>query len=156
MSTYPSKDIVDQAEGAARCRACAEEPRARIVAVAPDSPAFDAGFEPGCFITSVDGQPLRDLIDWRWLSADDEVELGYLDLDGDAGTVVLERELGEDWGLEFDGVVYDGCLLYTSQEAAAALADKVDAIVVIGGRNSSNTTRLADICACLLYTSRCV
>lgn len=33
------------------------------------------------------------------------------------------------------------------QEAAAALADKVDAIVVIGGRNSSNTTRLADICA---------
>lgn len=33
------------------------------------------------------------------------------------------------------------------QEAAAALADAVDAIVVIGGRNSSNTTRLADICA---------
>lgn len=33
------------------------------------------------------------------------------------------------------------------QEAAAALADQVDALVVIGGRNSSNTTRLADICA---------
>ncbi|MEA5019405.1 MAG: 4-hydroxy-3-methylbut-2-enyl diphosphate reductase [Gordonibacter sp.] len=33
------------------------------------------------------------------------------------------------------------------QEAAADLADSVDAIVVIGGRNSSNTTRLADICA---------
>lgn len=33
------------------------------------------------------------------------------------------------------------------QEAAADLADEVDALVVIGGRNSSNTTRLADICA---------
>lgn len=33
------------------------------------------------------------------------------------------------------------------QDAAADLAGKVDAMVVIGGRNSSNTTRLAEICA---------
>ncbi len=33
------------------------------------------------------------------------------------------------------------------QNAAAELASNVDAMVVIGGRNSSNTTRLADICA---------
>lgn len=33
------------------------------------------------------------------------------------------------------------------QEAAAELAASVDAMVVIGGRNSSNTTRLAEVCA---------
>ncbi len=33
------------------------------------------------------------------------------------------------------------------QEAAAELAAAVDAMVVIGGRNSSNTTRLAEVCA---------
>ncbi len=32
------------------------------------------------------------------------------------------------------------------QEAAVDLAGRVDAVVVIGGRNSSNTTRLASIC----------
>lgn len=32
------------------------------------------------------------------------------------------------------------------QDAAAKLAGEVDAMVVIGGRNSSNTTRLAEIC----------
>ena len=33
------------------------------------------------------------------------------------------------------------------QDAAATLASDVDAMVVIGGRNSSNTTRLAEICS---------
>lgn len=33
------------------------------------------------------------------------------------------------------------------QKAAAELAERVDAMVVIGGRNSANTTHLAEICA---------
>ena len=118
MGAYPTKDMEAQAAGAAGRSGDAaaasgvrphvdEAPAARIVAVEPESPADDAGFEPGCLITSVDGAPLRDIIDWRWLSADDEIEVGYVDLDGDAGTVVLEREEGQSWGFTFDGVVFD-------------------------------------------------
>ncbi|MDD7369417.1 MAG: PDZ domain-containing protein, partial [Berryella intestinalis] len=80
---------------------------ALIASVRAGSPADDAGFSPGCYITSVDGHPLRDVIDWRWLSGDFSIEVGYIDADGDTGTVELERDLGEDWGIEFDGLVFD-------------------------------------------------
>ena len=73
--SYPSADI----ERAASCASCALSvgPRAPISAVEPGSPADDAGFYPGCFLTSVDGAPLRDVIDWRWLSDGDEICVGY-------------------------------------------------------------------------------
>ncbi len=81
---------------------------ANILDVEVDSPAFDAGFEPGCKITGVDGMPIRDMIDWRWLTTDNEIEVSYIDLDGEAGSVVLVREPEEDWGFTFDEAVFDG------------------------------------------------
>lgn len=101
MAVYPNEDIVRAASGKARVAA-------RIASVEPFSPADDAGFEPGCLITSIDGQPVRDIIDWRWLASDDVITVGYVDLDGDDGEVELEREEGEDWGFSFEGVVFDG------------------------------------------------
>lgn len=79
-----------------------------VKSVEQDSPAYDAGFGPGCVVTHVDGMPVRDLIDWRWLASDDEMEVAYVDADGDAGSIVLEREPGEGWGFVFDGAVFDG------------------------------------------------
>lgn len=97
MTAYPTKDAsLPQGKGAL------------IAAVEPGSPAWDAGFEPGCRLTSVDGRPLRDLIDWRWLSADDAISVGYVDLDGDSGEVLLERDEGQPWGFSFEGAVFDG------------------------------------------------
>ena len=104
--TYPSADIERNA-GSIVLKKKGEQPRALIVSVEPNSPAYDAGFSPGCFLTSVCGQPLRDVIDWRWLTAGDEIEVGYIDLDGEEGVAQLWRELGEDWGFEFDGLVFD-------------------------------------------------
>ena len=99
--TYPTSD--------AGREACGLRPKgARIVAVEPDSPAWDAGFEPGCYVVTVDGQPLRDVIDWRWLSGEEAITVGYVDLDGESGEVELWREAGEDWGFEFEGLVFDG------------------------------------------------
>ncbi|MEC4272510.1 DUF512 domain-containing protein [Adlercreutzia sp. R25] len=114
MATYPGKDIEREANGIAcpltpadATAAAWDGPAARIVAVEPETPADDAGFEAGCYLTSVDGRPLRDIIDWRWLASDDVISVGYIDLDGEVGEVELEREPGEDWGFAFDGVLFD-------------------------------------------------
>lgn len=82
--------------------------RVPIAGVAEGSPAYEAGFEAGCFLTSLDGAPIPDILDWRWRAAGDVIQVGYIDLDGDEGTVELEREPGEDWGFQFDGMVFDG------------------------------------------------
>ena len=110
MGIYPPQDVAKQAAQSAggRKRRAPEPPKAVIESVLPESPADDAGFTPGCIITSVDGQPVRDMIDWRWLTADDVITLGYIDTDGDSGEVELERYEGEEWGFEFSGVVFDG------------------------------------------------
>lgn len=80
---------------------------ALISGVDVDSPAYDAGFEAGCYITHVDGQMIRDIIDWRWLSADDEISVSYIDLDDESGTVELFRNEGESWGFHFEGMIFD-------------------------------------------------
>lgn len=85
----------------------AARPIARIASIEEESPADDAGFYPGCAITAVDGSPVRDIIDWRWKTAADEIELSYIDGKGDEGEVVLERDPGEDWGIEFEDVIFD-------------------------------------------------
>ena len=96
MSQYPPKDFD-------RDLSC----RALVVDVIPESPADDAGFTPGCYVTAVDSTPIRDIIDWRWLTSDDVITVSYIDTDGDVGEVELEREWGEDWGFEFEGLVFD-------------------------------------------------
>jgi NifB/MoaA-like Fe-S oxidoreductase len=55
-------------------------------------------------IRSVDGQPLRDCIDWQWLGSEEVVELEVAEL----GHVCLRREAGQPWGIEFAEPVFDG------------------------------------------------
>ena len=74
-------------------------------AIAPDSPADDAGFEPGCYVTTMDGKPVPTS-SARWLAA--TAASGGAGLSMPSGGVVeLEREEGEDWGFG-SGVVFDG------------------------------------------------
>lgn len=77
--------------------------------VRPESPAWDVGIEPGMRVLTVNGEQLTDMIVWLWEADDDTVELEVLDpRDGTVTPVELDRFPGEDWGLEFDGPIFDG------------------------------------------------
>ena len=80
-----------------------------IASVIEGSPAWEAGLEVGMRIDSVNGHELRDIIDWRWEADGEVAELVVYDpADGERYLAVLEREMGEDWGVEFTDVLFDG------------------------------------------------
>jgi putative radical SAM enzyme (TIGR03279 family) len=80
-----------------------------IAAVDPGSPADDAGLEPGMRVDSVNGQVMVDIITWRWEASDDTCELVVTDpTDGQSYECTLYREPGQDWGLSFTDVLFDG------------------------------------------------
>jgi putative radical SAM enzyme (TIGR03279 family) len=80
----------------------------RIASIEPESPADQAGLQVGEVVVAVEGQPLRDVVDWLWLADGATVALTVEDADGDTYETILEREWFQSWGLEFDGVVFDG------------------------------------------------
>ena len=80
-----------------------------VASVEEGSPAWAAGIERGMRIVTVNGMVPRDIIDWRWEADGGWVELEVFDpRDGTTAACELEREPGEDWGIEFTDVLFDG------------------------------------------------
>ncbi|MBM6774146.1 DUF512 domain-containing protein [Olsenella profusa] len=80
-----------------------------VAAVERDSPAWEAGIEPGMRIERVNGVEPRDLIDWRWEADGACCDLEVFDpRDGTTTPCTLEREPGQDWGVDFTDVLFDG------------------------------------------------
>ncbi|MDO4797394.1 MAG: DUF512 domain-containing protein [Coriobacteriales bacterium] len=80
-----------------------------VKSVEDGSPAWEAGLEAGMRVDAVNGQPMEDIITWRWEADGSEAELVVFDpADGEQYACVLEREPGQDWGVEFTDVLFDG------------------------------------------------
>jgi putative radical SAM enzyme (TIGR03279 family) len=88
---------------------------ARISRVLPDSIAAEVGFEAGDSLVSINGEPLRDLIDYQFLCADEVLELEVLDAKGKAHSIEIEKEYDEDIGLEFESAFFDGLIQCNNQ-----------------------------------------
>ena len=80
-----------------------------VAAVEEGSPAWEAGIEPGMRVDRVNGVVPRDLIDWRWEADGACCELEVFDpRDGTTTPCELWREPGQDWGVDFTDVLFDG------------------------------------------------
>ena len=83
---------------------------ALVTKVLPGSIAEELGFEPGDRLVSINSQHPRDLIDYRFLCADEELALDVLDADGEVHHIELEKEYDDDLGLEFETALFDGLI----------------------------------------------
>ena len=82
-------------------------PAGVIAAVIPGSLAERAGLRAGDELLSINGHRLRDVIDVRFYSAEEQLEL-RLRRGGRAFTVAVERGYDEPLGLEFARPTFDG------------------------------------------------
>lgn len=83
---------------------------AKITKVLEDSIAAEIGFEIGDAIVSINGEKIRDLIDYEFLCADEYLTLEVQDKRGKIHQVEIEKDYDEDLGLEFETALFDGLM----------------------------------------------
>ncbi|MBW4654458.1 MAG: TIGR03279 family radical SAM protein [Kaiparowitsia implicata GSE-PSE-MK54-09C] len=78
--------------------------------VHPGSIADEVGFEAGDRLVAINGDRPRDLIDYRFFCADEELTLEVLGKDERTYTIEIEKDDDDDLGLEFDSALFDGLM----------------------------------------------
>src|SRR5213080_801938 len=81
-------------------------PPARVVAVAPGSPAESTGIQPGDEVLALNGEAVRDVIRYQ-LQADEPVVELEVRRGGLEQRAVVEKPAGAPLGLELDSPVFD-------------------------------------------------
>lgn len=83
-----------------------------IMGITPGSPADVVGLKPGDKLMEINGNPVRDDLDYRFLTADEDLELKVVSATGEARVVHIHKEFDEELGVDFGGkATFDG--IYT-------------------------------------------
>ena len=78
----------------------------KITHIDKGSPAYTYGIVTGDSLVSINGHVIRDVLDYKFYGYDSSVTL-VLERDGQQMTVAVEKEEGEDLGLEFETYLID-------------------------------------------------
>lgn len=80
---------------------------AKIKSIEKNSIAEELEFEIGDILLSINGNEVKDVIDYRFLMADEYVEVDIEKADGEIWTYEIEKEYQEDLGVEFENAIMD-------------------------------------------------
>lgn len=79
-----------------------------VEGVQADSIAYELGLQPGDKIIRINGQKLRDFIDYKFLLTDTYLEIEVMNRDQEYWVLEVEKEFDEELGIEFSEIVFDG------------------------------------------------
>ncbi|WP_407650040.1 DUF512 domain-containing protein [Desulfofundulus luciae] len=74
-----------------------------IERVAPGSIAAELGMEPGDRLVAVNGLPVEDILDYRFLTCEEELTLTLIKANGEEWLYDVEKDYDDDLGVDFAG-----------------------------------------------------
>lgn len=80
----------------------------KIESVIPNSTAAKAGLSRDDRIIAINGEKINDYIDYLYQISEAVIELHLLKKDGQEEIVQLQRKVGEELGIEFKEIIFDG------------------------------------------------
>ncbi|MBQ8941396.1 MAG: DUF512 domain-containing protein [Firmicutes bacterium] len=78
-----------------------------IIKVEPDSIAQEMGIEVGDILLDINGQPVKDVFDYRYLIQDEYIVIGIRKQDGEEWELEIEKDEYEDIGIVFETGLMD-------------------------------------------------
>ena len=75
--------------------------RHKIISIANGSIAQEMEIESGDFLLSLNGQEVKDILDYRWLMAEDNLIIEIQKPNGEVWELEIEKDSDEDLGLSF-------------------------------------------------------
>ncbi len=92
-----------------------KKPKVAVSAVEAGSIACEAGIEAGDILVSINGEKIKDIFDYRYLTSEETLTLVLQKKDGEVWEIEVEKEQYEDLGMEFEDSLMDASKSCTNQ-----------------------------------------
>lgn len=87
----------------------------KVYSVSKGSIAEEAGIEAGDLLISINGQPIKDIFDYRFFCTNEELVAEVEKPSGEVWEIEIDKDENEDLGIEFEDSLIDGAKSCTNK-----------------------------------------